>query len=70
MAKVTGFLEHDRQENSSISPESRIKNFREFIIPFSESKSPQDFINKLTSETCSITSIFKITSNLLILNIF
>ena len=36
MAKVTGFLEHDRQENSSISPESRTKNFREFIIPFSE----------------------------------
>ena len=25
MAKVTGFLEHDRKENSSISPESRIK---------------------------------------------
>ena len=64
MAKVTGFLEHDRQENSSISPESRIKNFREFIIPFSESRSLQDFINKLTSETCSITSIFKITSYL------
>ena len=36
MAKVTGFLEHDREENSSIAPESRIKNFREFIIPFSE----------------------------------
>ena len=36
MAKVTGFLEHDRQENSSIAPESRIKNFREFIIPFSD----------------------------------
>ena len=36
MAKVTGFLEHDRQENSLIAPESRIKNFREFIIPFSD----------------------------------
>ena len=36
MAKVTGFLEHDRKENSSIAPESRIKNFREFIIPFSD----------------------------------
>ena len=36
MAKVTGFLEHNRQENSSIAPESRIKNFREFIIPFSD----------------------------------
>ena len=36
MAKVTGFLEHDRQENTVVSPETRIKNFKEFIIPFSD----------------------------------
>ena len=25
MAKVAGFLEHDRQENTVVSPETRIK---------------------------------------------
>ena len=29
MAKVTGFLEHDRQENTVVSPETRIKNFKD-----------------------------------------
>ena len=35
MGKVTGFLEYDRVENKSISPETRVKNFKEFIIPYS-----------------------------------
>ena len=35
MGKVTGFLEYDRVENKSISPKSRVKNFKEFIIPYS-----------------------------------
>ena len=36
MAKVTGFLEFDRIENKSINPKVRIKNFDEFILPYSE----------------------------------
>ena len=36
MAKVTGFLEFDRIENKSINPKVRIKNFNEFILPYSE----------------------------------
>ena len=36
MAKVTGFLEHERVESSSISPNKRLRNFEEFILPFSE----------------------------------
>ena len=36
MAKVTGFLEHDRVESSSVSPQKRLKNFEEFVLPFSE----------------------------------
>ena len=36
MGKVTGFLEYDRVENKSISPETRVKNFKEFIIPSDE----------------------------------
>ena len=36
MAKVTGFLEHDRIDSSSISPNERLKNFDEFVLPFSE----------------------------------
>ena len=35
MGKVTGFLEYDRVENKSISPKTRVKNFKEFIIPYS-----------------------------------
>ena len=34
MGKVTGFLEYDRVENESISPKTRVKNFKEFIIPY------------------------------------
>ena len=36
MAKITGFLEYERAENKSIQPKKRLKNFDEFIIPFSE----------------------------------
>jgi glutamate synthase (NADPH/NADH) small chain len=35
MGKVTGFLEHDRAENKLVSPKTRVKNFKEFIIPYS-----------------------------------
>ena len=35
MGKVTGFLEYDRIENKSVSPKTRVKNFKEFIIPYS-----------------------------------
>ena len=34
MGKVTGFLEYDRVENKSIPPKTRVKNFKEFIIPY------------------------------------
>ena len=34
MAKVTGFLEHERAENSSLAPQKRLKNFHEFVLPF------------------------------------
>ncbi|MBS91561.1 MAG: glutamate synthase [Rickettsiales bacterium] len=36
MAKVTGFLEFDRVENKSIKPKVRVRNFEEFIIPFTD----------------------------------
>ena len=36
MAKVTGFLEFDRVENKSINPKVRVRNFDEFIIPFTD----------------------------------
>ncbi len=36
MAKVTGFLEFDRIESKSINPKVRIKNFDEFILPYSD----------------------------------
>ena len=36
MAKVTGFLEFDRIESKSINPKIRIKNFDEFILPYSK----------------------------------
>ena len=35
MGKVTGFLEFERIENKSINPKTRVKNFKEFVIPFS-----------------------------------
>ncbi len=34
MAKVTGFLEHDRADNESLAPKKRLKNFEEFVLPF------------------------------------
>ena len=34
MAKVTGFLEHDRFEGRSLEPNKRLKNFHEFVLPF------------------------------------
>ena len=34
MAKVTGFLEHERAESESLAPKMRLKNFEEFILPF------------------------------------
>ena len=36
MAKITGFLEFDRIESKSIEPKVRIKNFDEFILPYSK----------------------------------
>lgn len=36
MGKETGFLEYQRQENISIPPEERIRNFKEFHIPMDE----------------------------------
>ena len=36
MAKVTGFLEFDRAETKSINPKVRVKNFDEFILPYSD----------------------------------
>ena len=35
MAKVTGFLEFDRTESKSVNPKVRVKNFDEFILPYS-----------------------------------
>ncbi len=34
MAKVTGFLEHERFESRSLEPNKRLKNFHEFVLPF------------------------------------
>jgi glutamate synthase (NADPH/NADH) small chain len=36
MAKVTGFLEYEREDNKSVTPKSRLKNFDEFVLPFPE----------------------------------
>ena len=36
MAKVTGFLEYERASNKSIAPKSRVRNFDEFVLPFSD----------------------------------
>ena len=44
MAKVTGFLEYDRVENKSVDPQLRVKNYKEFTIPFSD-----DVLNKQAS---------------------
>ena len=39
MGKVTGFLDFERIENKSIAPKTRVKNFKEFVIPFSSNSS-------------------------------
>ena len=36
MAKVTGFLEHERAEIKSLAPKKRLRNFDEFVLPFPE----------------------------------
>ncbi len=36
MGKPTGFIEFDRETPDKISPEERIKNFKEFVVPYSE----------------------------------
>ncbi len=36
MAKVTGFLEHERAEIKSLAPQKRLRNFDEFVLPFPE----------------------------------
>jgi len=38
MGKITGFLEHKRQDESYIAPEKRIENYKEFTIPLKEEK--------------------------------
>ena len=38
MGKITGFLEHKRQDESYITPEKRIDNYKEFTIPLEEQK--------------------------------
>ena len=38
MGKITGFLEHKRQDESYIAPEMRIENYKEFTIPLKEEK--------------------------------
>ena len=46
MAKVTGFLEHDRAESKSVAPKSRLRNFDEFVLPF-----PEKTLNELYQRT-------------------
>jgi glutamate synthase (NADPH/NADH) small chain len=36
MGKITGFLEHKRQDESYIAPKKRIENYKEFTIPLEE----------------------------------
>ena len=38
MGKITGFLEFERQDESYIAPNERIKNYKEFTIPLKEQK--------------------------------
>ncbi|MGB3608079.1 glutamate synthase subunit beta, partial [Psychroserpens sp.] len=38
MGKITGFLEHKRQDEQYIAPEKRIENYKEFTIPLEEEK--------------------------------
>jgi glutamate synthase (NADPH/NADH) small chain len=36
MGKITGFMEFQRQDESYLPPETRVKNYHEFIRPLSE----------------------------------
>ena len=36
MAKVTGFLEHERKDRNYYPVKDRIKNFKEFLVPLSD----------------------------------
>lgn len=38
MGKVTGFMEFERQKDSYLDVESRVKNYKEFVIPMSDEK--------------------------------
>ena len=38
MGKITGFLEHKRQDETHQTPKKRIKNYKEFTIPLEENK--------------------------------
>ena len=38
MGKPTGFLDYQREESEALSPEERIKNYKEFHIPLSREK--------------------------------
>ena len=38
MGKATGFLEFDREDNFTESPETRIADFQEFHIPLLEDR--------------------------------
>ena len=73
MAKVTGFLEHDRAESKSIAPKSRLRNFDEFVLPF-----PEKTLNEQASrcmdcgipychDSCPINNIIPEWNNLCLL---
>ena len=36
MGKTTGFLEIEREDNGTLSPQERVQNFREFVVPLPE----------------------------------
>ena len=38
MGKITGFLEYERQNESYIAPDKRVKNYKEFTVPLEENK--------------------------------
>lgn len=38
MGKVTGFMEFERQKDSYLDVDSRVKNYKEFVIPMSDEK--------------------------------
>ena len=44
MAKITGFLEHDRRDRSYYSVKERIKGFKEFLVPLNNDGLRTDFI--------------------------